>query len=484
MAYSQKHKGKVLVPWFNSEEWRTIYSMLLTKTRDNYEKAVRIMKIWKIRTPLLSAGIEGTIIILEALLCDELNLSKTQLINTYTVSLLRFCNICAGNNEKQGTFNRTVSKRGLPEWIIDIRHDIAHGHKLPSKCMLKLALEESLDWLMEKYWAVQNEKLKDFIVPKKKIDPLHMYMNMKLDVFRDANVDQYDEACLEKLNNLISKKKRKSKSDINGFLTSLEKVLKQSFAHSNRQIMGTKVAQILASKNGLLSTNLELTDENEEVIPQEFREIWSDLLNIIFETGFLFYLLNELLEVTNNSEWDKTYRKIASLWIIEIFSGISRLQIEDSGNISEQFYEEAKSFEENILMMPNQYTVLFLESVMKFNRNPEKYIDHAKLLTESLIPAKNTTFDLTRRVYTADDLFKAINLVQSSPPNVTEERKVTKTGRWNRIEDTSIFKGLPLGVLPGQDRNNNPLLQWELDKFSDASSLPAQDVTEINQVIT
>lgn len=76
----------------------------------------------------------------------------------------RFLNICAANNERQGTFYQSISRTDLPKWLIDIRHDIAHDNKMPSISLLEIGIKKSFEWLMEKYWKVQNTRICDFNV--------------------------------------------------------------------------------------------------------------------------------------------------------------------------------------------------------------------------------------------------------------------------------------------------------------------------------
>jgi Las1-like len=50
---------------------------------------------------------------------------------------------------------------GLPAWLVDLRHDAAHK-ELPSLSTLRLAGTFLLDYLLQRYWAVQQEHL-DFM---------------------------------------------------------------------------------------------------------------------------------------------------------------------------------------------------------------------------------------------------------------------------------------------------------------------------------
>lgn len=67
-----------------------VYSLAYSNNLENQQKALNILKIWKTRTPILPAGVEGTLILLEALLIEDENLSQEQVAQLYSVGLMRF----------------------------------------------------------------------------------------------------------------------------------------------------------------------------------------------------------------------------------------------------------------------------------------------------------------------------------------------------------------------------------------------------------
>lgn len=66
--------------------------------------------------------------------------------------------MCGATNERQGTFYRTAKKNGIPDWVIDLRHEIAHDQTIPSKAMLEKGLKTCFDWLKREYWEPEFEK--------------------------------------------------------------------------------------------------------------------------------------------------------------------------------------------------------------------------------------------------------------------------------------------------------------------------------------
>lgn len=70
-------------------EWDFVYECAYSKDRDKQSKALSILKQWKLRTPILSTGVEGTMILLEALLLNTENLSQEHVAHLYAIALMR-----------------------------------------------------------------------------------------------------------------------------------------------------------------------------------------------------------------------------------------------------------------------------------------------------------------------------------------------------------------------------------------------------------
>ncbi|CAH1108411.1 unnamed protein product [Psylliodes chrysocephalus] len=516
MAFSQKHDGKVYVPWYNTNEWRSVYNLLTSNCPENLRKALSILKIWKNITPLLSAGVEGTLILLETILADFNNTPEPQVIQIYSITLLRFLNISAANSNRQGNFNRTVSKNDLPKWLIDIRHDIAHDHILPSKSMLELALTNSLQWLIEKYWKIQNHSISDYVVNTdysnaKIFDCLNAYVRLNLNMYRGFDLNEYDEALMEKVNYLVSKRYNKLKTDTQGLIIILEEILKQALSDPDNRKIANKVAKKLVDEKALLGANLETTKEGNEVISKTFKKLWKNLLNILYENeGFLAALFDQLwLFIICNSkiEIDK---KIACLWICDLLNGLLKeqaLQKELTNQIEQnpsqadlmttrlnlKYKLEKKfpeyqdctefesleklclvnldNFEKNILQNPNIFAVKFLDRVMKFNKNPEDYrclITHtfanmyerigrtSKIGFSNISTIDNLPFNLG--TYETDIPSRIDRNCFENTKDAVMKEDVLHCKRLIKIKNTLPYKNCPFGQLPHQSKTENPLL--------------------------
>ncbi|XP_056637911.1 uncharacterized protein LOC130445987 [Diorhabda sublineata] len=508
MAFSQKHTGKVFVPWFNTSEWQGVYSCVISNLEEDKRKALDILKIWKLRTPLLSAGVTGTLILLETLLSNIDGLTELQIVQIYSISLLRFLNICAANNDKQGTFNKTVLRNDLPKWLIDIRHDIAHSNKLPSKTMLELALNYSFEWLIEKYWKIQNDTISDYFVSSetksaKVVDTLNTYIGLSLNIHMNADMKEYEEALMKKVNYLVSKRYHKPKTDKQSLLVILEEILKQSLADSHNSTVPNKVAEILTDVKGLLGTNLEEDSEGNPIISENFKLVWTRLLNILYENECLTALLEKLFSVAVDPINQST-KKVAFTWLHNILDGLLKIhfiknrivhlnenevnengfhvrtnrtmekKLEFKNCISFECIDKLpikgmSTLENKIIDEPgNPESIQLLEKVMILNNRSKDVITTFIQLMKTFETPDNYDSMNFNTVSTIEDIpleIETIQILDSSQEtngrlSDVQEETTHSTSRWNIEKDTSKFKGYPLGIMPKQNRNENPLITF------------------------
>lgn len=504
MSFSQKYQGKILVPWYNSSEWRYVYNILHNQNEKEYLKALQILKVWKIRTPLLSAGVEGTLIILEALTQNKEVLSDEQIVQTYSISLLRFLNLTAGNSEKQGNFNQTVKRNNLPQWLVDIRHDIAHNNRLPSKAILELSMKECLEWTIEKYWKEQNDIICDYIVTQnpqdlKVTELLNMYCELNINLHYKRDMNDYNEALFQKINYMVMKKHKKPKVDFYGILEILEEMFKQSVGSVDFKNSSSDVVKILTSERTLFAFVKEENVEELENIPQSFKMIWGNILNMLIEHGVLFSLAKKLHEITNDFLIGDNIKKASSLWVKEIVQGLLKLkvlnkQIDNYSNsvirnfislLKEDNYLNfhsvsfncfnTKMFEEYVLSSPNLHTLNYLYFLLYINNHTEVEVDSIMNLVESMVSDACNTWEGGQIVSVEQmeenldcyykDIEKEIKEKATDGFQGTQQcHELRNWGlrKWRVVANKLDFEGCPLGVLPHQDRSRNPCYDFDI----------------------
>lgn len=73
---------------------------------------------------------------------------ENDLCMMYSLSLMRFLNhISHVGQMKQTSLFQIAKQLNIPEWIVNLRHDAAHGHELPSIGVLRIAVNILLTWL-------------------------------------------------------------------------------------------------------------------------------------------------------------------------------------------------------------------------------------------------------------------------------------------------------------------------------------------------
>ena len=179
----------VVTPWVSQEEWNVVAQCILIgadpkhfqkyfegkteKSNSNpieaFQRAIEVINIWKARTHRLAAGIETTLCLLEgAIMYANSNLESNPQSNTsvclcLATSINRFLNlIChTGFNLFGLTKYYDVADRfSIPDWIVEVRHETAHGH-MPSKELLLDALAFSLKWITLNYWVPELQNTID-----------------------------------------------------------------------------------------------------------------------------------------------------------------------------------------------------------------------------------------------------------------------------------------------------------------------------------
>lgn len=166
-----------IVPWYNSEEWCNVYEKIYAPATSflQREEALNVLLVWKARCPSLPSGIESTLTLLEVHMQDIKNtdnLVNEQLLRlAYSSAIMRFVNHMLDTETAKGTSLYQAAKNlGVPDWIIDMRHDTAHSYNLPSIELLREATSISLEWLQKHYWDKHKACLNDYLAGQKEVN--------------------------------------------------------------------------------------------------------------------------------------------------------------------------------------------------------------------------------------------------------------------------------------------------------------------------
>ncbi|KYM77140.1 Protein LAS1 like protein [Atta colombica] len=165
IALSGKYDGVKQVPWLSLAEWHDVYMQIYSNEPIEQTKAYEALLAWKARMPKLPVGVDCTLSILQVCLRDREWTSKidsgelpmyceNDLSLMYSTTIMRFLNyFCNIGHTKQTSMFKIASQLKIPEWIVELRHETAHGYELPSIGVLRIAINILLHWLHDEYWA-------------------------------------------------------------------------------------------------------------------------------------------------------------------------------------------------------------------------------------------------------------------------------------------------------------------------------------------
>ncbi|XP_032670785.1 ribosomal biogenesis protein LAS1L [Odontomachus brunneus] len=176
MALSGKRDDVKQVPWYSSAEWHDVYTKIYSNNTVEQTKAYKVLLAWKARIPKLPVGVDSTLSILQVCLRDREWSSKidngelpmcyeNDLRLMYSTTIMRFLNHISNIGQtKQTSLFQIAQQLKIPEWIVHLRHNTAHGHELASLSLLRIAINILLEWLHEEYWAPEVLAMEQFYV--------------------------------------------------------------------------------------------------------------------------------------------------------------------------------------------------------------------------------------------------------------------------------------------------------------------------------
>lgn len=253
----------------------------------------------------------------------------------------------AANSDKQGTFTQTSAKNELPKWLINLRHDIAHGHQIPSLYNLKMGLDFGFQWLCDKYWEPQSTIIKgrpvDFSIFESLMHNIVDYdtsetpLNQDILYCFDGVVDiivallenqQLESVYMNNLSNLVYDKLEESASEPSALIKLLLKILEERLKEASAP---EGCFNKLVSNQALLKPEFLELIEDEDTTPRfriqtNFKGAWTDLLNILHQCGLLFSLIEKLVDVLVDISIGKESQKMAALWTQELFWALLHLK--------------------------------------------------------------------------------------------------------------------------------------------------------------
>ncbi|XP_054638112.1 ribosomal biogenesis protein LAS1L [Dunckerocampus dactyliophorus] len=151
-------KRRHVVAWINKAEWDQVREYLYSKDSALQRNALHRISAWKARyansTPV---AMDCTADLVRCQVLDRSGkLDSHDLVLLYGAALVRFTNLIT--ERQQGKIARPLrtlaGNLNIPEWIINLRHDVTH-RKMPALKLCRKGCEVVLEWLQQEYWSRQ-----------------------------------------------------------------------------------------------------------------------------------------------------------------------------------------------------------------------------------------------------------------------------------------------------------------------------------------
>lgn len=368
------------VPWFNKSEWEEVAKQAYSDDRRLKDAAYKQMCVWKARNPKLPLGVECTMAILYVQLCDniytkesketlQLPHSEKDLQMIYCTAILRFVNHLKSVSENERTLYTMAYRHNIPEWIINLRHETAHGNTLPSLCLLRSAALIILQWLGEHYWQAEALYMEDYTLEEKakqnlelsdvahflkvwlsvriyewggvkrinQIPSEHLRLEL-LTILQMCSSDDDDEVSINDhdLTDSVASGDYSSgiseTEDSDGHeqnkLKDVIQIILNKIAAFLAKLRGKKtflkkyVVEKLVENRGFLSADVFLEAERpvnviEEEVISILAHLWYDVLKVMNLEGMTYDLLKTLVRVSQNDE-SVDRSRMAALWVSQL----------------------------------------------------------------------------------------------------------------------------------------------------------------------
>lgn len=342
-----------IVPWFDSKEWHKAYTDIYSPNSSDLTKedALEILHVWKARCPILPSGIESTLTLLEVRIQDikSFDVVGEQIIRlAYSTALMRFVNHMLDSQTSKGSsLYKAAQNLGVPDWVIDLRHDTAHGNTLPSLELLREATSIGFEWLKVNYWDKHRKIVKDYVCGQKELEndeesKVRVLMNFcfslsicahsKLKIKRLADIP--DKSIRESMINNIK--------EIFGDLvdlTNLKKVTIVSLINLiniySKRLLKNPDAPLYATEallgNDALFLSLDLFNflnepgsMKESSLNKHYVHCFETLLTYLHTNDLLQEFVMELIAITQSCELSNEKRWLAALWTSEILKALKK----------------------------------------------------------------------------------------------------------------------------------------------------------------
>ncbi|EZA52287.1 Protein LAS1 [Ooceraea biroi] len=311
----------------------------------------------------------------------------------YSTTIMRLLNHISNlGHTRETSLFKIADQLRIPAWIVNLRHEAAHGHELPSISVLRIAINILLKWLHDEYWVAEARAMEEYYTKENIAEEVPVEEEEGLEevqAFADlieiwSAVSLYINAGHELVSNLPDEQLQGILQDLRTYMLSqynnktldgneneyivtsrktiklLEKEYNLKAAQAlilseisvcltgnestNTHRKGDMICDALCRNTAFLSNKDILkifqqggqkTKSNSlkgKILPSRILQCWKDIIVLLHRNGILETLVFKLLDIVNQEQESKERRTSAALWISSIV--YSFIQLDIAQNIS------------------------------------------------------------------------------------------------------------------------------------------------------
>ncbi|KAM9440347.1 ribosomal biogenesis protein LAS1L [Clarias gariepinus] len=342
MKRKRAQRRRHVVAWLNRAEWEQVVEYLSSRETALQTHALHRITAWKGRFgPSTPVAVETTANLVRCQILDRSGkLERDDLVLLYGMALTRFVNLIL--ERKQGRVAKPLrllaSTMNIPEWIVNLRHDITH-RRLPTLKWCRKGCEFVLNWLQQQYWSRQLSSLADWNSSSEEEDEEEDEEERKRRKEEEATIRQREIERHKRARELLISYEREqfqvfeemmkqgsgrgawpnASPDLSWILAQIQ----QLNSEARDALIGTLVQDgfLIPTAEQLESLNIdpseELLDPSSPCVPVGFLHFWLPLLKVLNSSSFIHQLLEKLFaELANEPTNHRAY--YSSAWISEI----------------------------------------------------------------------------------------------------------------------------------------------------------------------
>ncbi|CAD5229272.1 unnamed protein product [Bursaphelenchus okinawaensis] len=296
-----------IVP-FTEQEWNFVKNNLMTLNLNILKQVVEVLHMWEFRSePHTPVVIRLTRLVISGILFDIENSVPNHLVcynkqlvhSTVMIRFVSYLNeMCQSEDGPLRSVVDATSKIGIPPWIVQMRHSVAHAD-LPNLKELQNGVRFCRNWLWDIHWSQPVEIAMtipgaDFTQQKQQTNP--DFEHLKKLVLEYCNVmTSKSRDATEKAAN-----KRKIQNSLDGF----RKIIREE-PHS---FVSALTKRLLVTRESMTKSKFTYdcskTGNRVWTIPQSLATFWHHLIVVLEDCNCYGMFLNKVTQLCSDETLD------------------------------------------------------------------------------------------------------------------------------------------------------------------------------------